>query len=158
MISIFGMNVQQINDNGHNMGAVVATASIAFLITGMTWLLVSKANRYEPWFRTVLLGRGAHYAVRATFEERVFMLVFLAKKKHWKWMIATGAWWRILVDSKSRMPPVNDAMRNWYNLKDHEREDWQQRKQACDYMFLAFAMYRMDNFRPFRMREAADDP
>ena len=154
--SIFGMNVQQINENGHNIGVVAASAVVAFLITGSTWSLIVEANRYKPWYLTAFRDLRPNKAVRPTFEERVFMLVWLIQKRHWRWTVSTGAWWRILIDSKSRMPVVSYTMQQWYIPKDHEKEDWQQRKQACDYMHFALESSAYTLLNPFRYKPATD--
>ncbi len=95
--SIFGMNLSELNGSGKGLSVFLTTAVIALLVTGALWFLLEEVNNY-------LRCRTLKHAPRKRFTigSRIGMLAWL-QKHHPKWMWKSGVWWRILIDSDSRV-------------------------------------------------------
>ena len=100
------MNLQQLNNQGQNIGTFLATALIALISTGLIWFLVDlhrtdirlpklklKGNTYE----------GPSIPDREpgpSFMTRVGLLKFLFSKRYLKWIWNTNAWLCILTNDR----------------------------------------------------------
>lgn len=65
--SIFGMNIQQINDSGHNIWIFAVTSLIALLFTGTMWYLIESINAVKNELRDIF----REYAQQGPSAERV---------------------------------------------------------------------------------------
>ena len=97
--SIFGMNLSELNGSGKRLWVFLATAIIAVLIAGTSWFLLEEGNNYRNWqLRKIRITR-----TRFTIGARMAMLAWLWRHGHTQWAWKSGAWWRVLTDSASRM-------------------------------------------------------
>ena len=103
--SIFGMNLSELNGSGKELWVFLTTAMLALLFTGASWFLVEEINNYLRWQRR---NRGAR--MKTTIGARISMLAWLCSHGHKTWMWKSGAWWRILVKSTSRLTKINGAI------------------------------------------------
>lgn len=129
--SIFGMNIQQLNNNGQPIWVFAVTAIIAFLLTFSVWLSVTQTLHYLTWHQqmnectkmgTPWPERGKHYR----FVVRVAILIMLLFKGNGRWAYITRAWIRILTNER-----VGAGRK--CELK-FDREDKFNNKTACDYI------------------------
>ena len=49
--SIYGMNIEQINNSGHSIGVFITTAVIVFVTTAISWLTIEEINRTRTWHK-----------------------------------------------------------------------------------------------------------
>ena len=100
--SIFGMNIQQLNESGKSLWVFLLTALVTLAVTGCLWLLIELLNGYQNWKR----GRPKLSQNKTTSSysmgERVAMIVWLLRHHHISWMKKTGAWWRIMANDRAR--------------------------------------------------------
>ncbi len=94
------MNLQQLNGSGQSVVDFVLTALLALIITGLTWYILELVNECRKWQES----RYQRPTPKATspMPERIGMIVWLLRNGLGLWMIRTGAWWRILFNSKKR--------------------------------------------------------
>ena len=95
--SIFGMNLQQLNQNGQNLWVFVTTGVIALFITGVSWLCVEVITSYKGWPRK---GSTEDSRRNGRLVFRLALLVWLVKNGHATWMWHSGAWLCILSNDK----------------------------------------------------------
>ena len=96
--SIFGMNLSELNGSGKSIWVFLCTATIALLTTGALWFVLEEVNTYLRW------RRGFHdVQKRFALGQRICMLVWLQQYGHTGWMWESGAWWRLLINSGSRV-------------------------------------------------------
>ncbi len=143
--SIYGMNVQQINQSGHSVWIVVITAVIALLVTGYSWSLIEGFYKVKAWRgrskEAVSQGRSKY-----GLAIRVFMIFGLIKEGHSRWMWKTNAWWQIITNSDSdfspsdllRMPPFQGAT-------------------ACDYVSYFASPFDSDPKEAFELRKFEEE-
>ncbi|KAL8806368.1 MAG: hypothetical protein Q9182_001398 [Xanthomendoza sp. 2 TL-2023] len=93
--SIYGMNLQQLFQTGQSVKAFVITALIALVITGAAWLTTEGVNNYSAWTRR----RSSSPVPTFNIAQRLAMITWLVLNRHGRWMMRTGAWWRILLNS-----------------------------------------------------------
>ena len=72
--SVFGMNLQQLNQNGQNFWSFVVTAIVALLITGLVWFSLELYNTVVEhkhrminalgWTERSNVGAGVRVAIR----------------------------------------------------------------------------------------------
>ena len=114
--SMYGMNIQQINGNGHRLGSFILTAIIALTITGLIWFLVWLLMSYSA-LQDSYFDRERHSETRSEhecgLEKRVPMFCWLLLHGHSRWLWASGAWWRLLTNSDSKMYEVNEDIKKW---------------------------------------------
>lgn len=117
--SIFGMNLQQLNDNGLDIWVFITTAIIALMLTMAVWTCISQASDYKLWRKQMRDGemrvggsndyipwpkRGKAYSVVI----RTAILIMLLWEGHGRWVCITGAWLRILTNERfSAWQPPN---------------------------------------------------
>ncbi|KAM0805950.1 hypothetical protein BDR22DRAFT_192223 [Usnea florida] len=97
--SIFGMNLSELNGSGKKLWVFLATAIIALLIAGTAWFLLEEGNNFRRWQRR----RIPDTRTRFTFGARLAMLAWLWRRGHTEWAWKSDAWWRILIDSPSKL-------------------------------------------------------
>lgn len=106
--SIFGMNIQQLNESGKSLWVFLVTAFVTLAVTGCLWLLVELLNGYQNWQR----GRPelSQNTTTSSYNlgERVAMVVWLLRHHHISWAREVGAWWRIMVNDRERYIPSVD--------------------------------------------------
>lgn len=102
--SIFGMNLSELNGSGKSIWVFLTTAVIALLITGVLWFLMREVNNYLRWRR-----RSHDASIDFTIGARISMLAWLQGNQVGDWMWRSGAWWRILVNSDSRLRNPGEA-------------------------------------------------
>ena len=113
--SIFGMNIQQLNQNGQNLWVFLITAITTLLITGGLWSGISYINNSEgiEWYKErerereeastaardqqpLLRKRGR----RHSFITRLTLIVWLVRNGHTLWMWKSGALSALLLDAQ----------------------------------------------------------
>lgn len=101
MTSIFGMNIEQLNGNGQHVRVFIFTAVVALTITGGSWFVIEQVSSYRKWQRR---SSGENYDGNTKFSlaVRLAMIVLLLSKGHAVWMVESGAWWRVIIDHRSR--------------------------------------------------------
>lgn len=102
--SIFGMNIQQLNHTGQNLGAFFVTAVVALLVTGGSWACSNSGYKAMAWYKE--RAALSAYAKKWGKQEyglllRMAMLVWLVRNGHGAWMWWSGAWLAILMNSKT---------------------------------------------------------
>ncbi|KAL8841910.1 MAG: hypothetical protein Q9170_000690 [Blastenia crenularia] len=123
--SIYGMNLQQLNNSGQTLWKFVITAIVAMLVTAGTWYVFEAANTYRIWLRECSEKKEESDRTRKSHKgptnpsfkvaERVAMIVWLLRHEdgYGSCVRDTGAWWKILVNSSEPMTVVS--------LDDEER-------------------------------------
>ncbi|KAL8680929.1 MAG: hypothetical protein Q9186_002889 [Xanthomendoza sp. 1 TL-2023] len=91
--SIYGMNLQQLIQTGRSVQAFVITPLIALVITAGAWL-TSRSCARVPTFNIA---------------QRLSMILWLVLNRHGRWMMTTGAWWRILLNSGRLFHGIYDS-------------------------------------------------
>lgn len=88
--SIFGMNLQQLNKNGQNVSAFLATVIVALAVTGGTWLIIDQMNAARRWLqpKNVNYGSERHFSTM----ERIVLLFVLVRRGHALWLVKSRAW------------------------------------------------------------------
>ena len=95
------MNIEQLNGNGQQVWVFILTAVVALTITGGTWFVIEQINSYRKWQRRSTEEQydgNTHFSLAA----RLAMIVLLLSKGHTGWMFGSGAWWRVIIDHRSR--------------------------------------------------------
>ena len=110
--SIFGMNIQQLNQSGKSLRVFLATASVALLVTGSAWYLIEQVKSYTIW-REDRLRHQRRKQTRQRINRpqptkfslmiRLNMLIWLLLSSYRFWIIRRGLWWRLLTNSSSRL-------------------------------------------------------
>ena len=101
--SIFGMNLQQLNQNGQRLWVFVVTAVLALAVTAILWLCFEQVNRMRTWVHQIetedddddLDANDPSY----TLSERLTMLLILVRDGHAFWTYKSRAWICILRNS-----------------------------------------------------------
>lgn len=102
--SIFGMNLEQLNGSGQHFSVFITTAIVALAVTGGTWFLIEQVPGYRKWRRRSTKEVEQYNGeTRFTLVVRLAMLAYLVHHRNSQWMFKSGAWWRILVDHRSRI-------------------------------------------------------
>lgn len=105
--SIFGMNIEQLNESGKSLWIFILTAFIALIVTGGIWLLIKWWNEFRSWYiQRPDLYQGVETS-SYSIGERVAMIVWLWRNGHQTWMRGKGAWWAILWNDRK---PIVDSM------------------------------------------------
>lgn len=94
------MNLQQLNGSGQSVRKFVLTALIALIVTGSTWYIAELVNSFRNWQRKRNRTEDKELAPKYSVAERVAMIVWLVREGHRTWMTDTGAWSRILCNSR----------------------------------------------------------
>ena len=127
--SIFGMNVQQLNQNGQNIWVFFVTAFVALLITGGSWFLSHTVYKAMSWYKKLAARSAAKDKEEKQreydFPLRVAMLTWLVRNGHTVWMWTTGAWLAILINSKVKMKDT-----------ERTRKEGYVKYPACDYVWI----------------------
>ena len=95
------MNIEQLNGNGQHVWVFVLTAVVALIITGGSWYVIEQINSYRKWRRRSTEQQydgNTHFSLAV----RLAMIALLLLKGHTRWMFKSGAWWRLIVDHRSR--------------------------------------------------------
>ena len=126
--SIFGMNVQQLNQNGQSIWVFYVTALVALLVTGSSWVVSNAVYKVMSWYHKLAARSAAndnkHEKREYDLPHRVAMLIWLVHNGHTVWMCMTGAWLAILVNSKVKS--MNVAFTEKEGLGKYA---------ACDYVW-----------------------
>ena len=108
--SIFGMNVQQLNQNGQNIWVFFVTAFVALLVTGGSWVVSNWIYKVMSWYKKLVARSAANdnKDEKRIYDlpHRVAMLIWLVHNGHTDWMFMTGAWLAILINSKVKSRDV----------------------------------------------------
>ncbi|KAL8717484.1 MAG: hypothetical protein Q9225_005277 [Loekoesia sp. 1 TL-2023] len=104
--SIYGMNLQQLNGSGQSVREFMLTALIALIITGGTWYVAEAVNGYRIWQSK--RQRSEVPAPKYSMAERVAMITWLLREGYGSWMKRTGAWLRILFNSRKPFIEMDD--------------------------------------------------
>ena len=108
--SVFGMNLQQLNESGKNLNVFVYTAIAALVITGACWWVLEQINIFRSWRKRNSSDHGrpsrktmqGSSSPKYSIAVRVWMLAWLMIHGHWSWMINSGAGWCVLINSQKR--------------------------------------------------------
>lgn len=121
--SIFGMNIQQLNQSGQNIWVFFVTAVVALVVTGGSWACSNSAYKAMVWYKEWATHSRVSYeqGKKRDFSVviRMSMLVWLVRNGHSTWMWKTGACIAILLNSKV----VGERPNVWPSLPP-----------ACDYV------------------------
>ena len=110
--SIFGMNLQQLNNSGKHIWVFLITAIVALFLTFFIWMLVEHfeklvcwrkqisaiASNNEPWPQ-----RGKDYSLLI----RLNILILLLQMGFHRWAWHSGAWLRILTNDRTGFRPTH---------------------------------------------------
>ena len=116
--SIFGMNIQQLNQNGQNLRVFLVTAAVALLITVLIWLAcyLYLSSEAKVWLRAATEsqkqirdsqtvkrhkfpnGDLTKPVLQYTLSTRLAMILWLILNGHTIWMSKSGAWLAILLN------------------------------------------------------------
>lgn len=109
--SIFGMNIQQLNQSGQQIQAFIITALVSTAIAGMIWLVVTRINHAREWLCTGEETRNENGLPSYNIEIRLVMLYFFMfhsdrKQRYYpqnpaarRWVFRSNAWFYILLNS-----------------------------------------------------------
>lgn len=107
--SIYGMNIQQINSSGHNIGVFIITAVIVLLTTAISWLTMEEINQTKVWHKENARTDRSRSDILVDKNQfrigvRIFMIWWLIIHGHLTWAWKSGALLQILINSRS---PIN---------------------------------------------------
>lgn len=142
--SIFGMNIQELNESGQKFWVFMTTAVTVIIMTTVSWFILEQVNSYKAWLRARGKPPKRRLRTEYTLATRVAMLVWLVRNGHKSWMHTSGAGWRILLNDNSWVTPwglVN------MNLPDSRRSEVA-RMTAGDYV-TEFSAAPIPGFDPF---------
>lgn len=95
------MNLEQLNGNGQHFRVFILTAVIALAITGSSWFVIEQMNSYRKWQGRTTEDQydgSTHFSLTVRFA----MIALLHSKGHTHWIFKSGAWWRVIIDHRSR--------------------------------------------------------
>ena len=104
--SVFGMNLQQLNGSGKTLSVFFATVIIAFLLTGITWIVMEQLKELQQW-REDLKQRRRNFHDRpdgpleVALSVRLAMVAWMIWSGQLGWMVRSRAAWCILTDSSA---------------------------------------------------------
>lgn len=142
--SIFGMNLQELNQNGQQLWVFMTTAVTVLIITTGSWFFLEQVNNYKIWRRGAREKPSRHRrGTKWALAKRVAMLVWLLENGHRSWMQTSGAWWRILVNDET-------AVSDWSTLSSYSPDGHTEvsRMTAGDYV-TKFSATQIPGFNPF---------
>lgn len=96
------MNLQQLNGSGQHLSLFITTAAVTLAVTGGSWFVIEQVNSYLKW-RKRTLDEPYDGKTQFTLAVRVALLTWLVSNGHTSWMFRSGAWWRILLNHRSRL-------------------------------------------------------
>ncbi len=104
--SIYGMNIQQINRSGHNIGVFVITAVIVLFTTAISWLTMEEISQTKAWLKeNARTDRSKSdildHKIQFKIGVRIFMIWWLITHGHLTWAWKTKAFSQILINSRS---------------------------------------------------------
>lgn len=102
------MNLEQLNGSGQHFSIFVATALVALAITGGSWFLIEQVNSYLNWQKG-LPDDQCNGKTRYSLAVRLALLFHLVMDGQTGWMFPWGAWWRILLNDRSKLVSLDDA-------------------------------------------------
>ena len=102
--SVFGMNLQQLNGSGKTLSAFFATAIIALLLTGLTWIVLEQIKELQQWRQDLeqereILQDKPDDRLTLALSVRLAMVAWLIWKGRVGWMLRSRAAWCILTNS-----------------------------------------------------------
>ena len=130
--SVYGMNIQQINGTGHNIGTFIVTTMVTILVTWITWFIAEVINSAFDLRKPLELANKTEL----NLPFRILMIVWLVFKGHSKWTLRSGVWWQILVDSSKELDSKYNGIPT-LNSVDSPRT-------ACEYVISAMCMEDRD--------------
>ncbi len=107
--SIYGMNIQQINSSGHNIGAFIITAVVLLLTTAISWLTMEEINQIKAWQKENARTDRSKSDIldhknQSRIGVRIFMIWWLLIHGHMTWAWKSRALSQILINSST---PIN---------------------------------------------------
>ena len=104
------MNLKQLNGSGQPLRVFVITAVVTLAFTGGSWFVIEQVNSYLKW-RKRRPDEPYNGETQFTLAVRLAILATLLSIGCTSWMFETGAWWRILINHRSRIitryaPPI----------------------------------------------------
>ena len=123
--SIFGMNIQQLNQSGQQIRVFLITALVALLLTFFIWLCIPHITGTVQWREQLQVccekdqswpkrGKNYHFIVR------VAILYMLLRRGYGRWTWISGAWIRILTNERAGV------------YHDFELDDFRPVKELCE--------------------------
>ena len=100
--SIFGMNLEQLNGSGQPLRVYIITAVVTLAFTGGLWFVIEQVNSYLKW-RKRSPDEPYNGETQFTLVVRLAILATLLSIGCTSWIFESGAWWRILVNHRSRI-------------------------------------------------------
>ena len=111
--SIFGMNLQQLNQNGQHIWVFVITTIALLILTCFIWISTVQYLEYMNWrrdikaYRSELLRKWQERGSQGySFFIRVALLIDLLRVGCGRWVWTTNAWILILTDDDSRISRI----------------------------------------------------
>lgn len=95
------MNIEQLNGNGQHVWVFILTAVVALTITGGSWFVIEQINSYRKWQRRSTdeqYDGNTHFSLAV----RLALIALLLSRGHTRWTFKSGAWWRLIIDHRSR--------------------------------------------------------
>ncbi|KAG8529032.1 uncharacterized protein KY384_006722 [Bacidia gigantensis] len=92
--SVFGMNIQELNNSGRTLKVFFATAIIAVAVTGLIWWMIEEAKNFKAWRDEINQVQDVpqpHLQSSCTFMIRLYMIGWLVRAKCFTWSLRTGA-------------------------------------------------------------------
>ena len=104
--SIFGMNIYQLNESGQSFWVFLITTLVMMLVTVSAWYLTEQVNSYRKWHEANIRNGERPTSpeqASSSLMMRTNMLIWLSLSSYKYLMIRKGIWWRLLLNSRSRM-------------------------------------------------------
>ena len=95
------MNLEQLNGSGQPLRVFIITAVVTLAFTGGSWFVIEQVNSYLKWRKR---SPDEPYDGETQFTLAVRLAIFatLLSIGCTSWMFRSGAWWRILINHRSR--------------------------------------------------------
>ena len=128
--SLFGMNIQQLNQSGQQIQTFFATLVAAVALTYSTWFIIEQRGAYIQWRKAMI----SHAKERTDWPKRkkryclavrISILNVLLYRGYGRWLWGTRAWIRILTNDRFGNSTKKFAENDW--VKDYTRYT------SCDY-------------------------
>ena len=138
--SIFGTNLQQLNESGQHVWVFVVTAVLALFLTSAVWIAIVLCRDYRQWREQLQAPSREEWVKRErqySFVIRTAILLLIVKKGYRRWLWVSGAWIRILTNERINL---GVQAKTHKSLKTH-KSSWEkecllyfQDQTACDYV------------------------
>lgn len=117
------MNLKQLNGSGQPLRVFIITAVVTLAFTGGSWFVIEQVKSYFKW-RKRRPDEPYDGETQFTLTVRLAILATLLSIGCTSWIFKSGAWWRILVNHRSRIisrygPPVGKSDKGLLNAGEY---------------------------------------